>query len=187
MGWAFSFVKPCAMLGLNTSRLHMLPSPRRREWAHPLHRGRWSWTMIKDDFLLLLHPNDDDLLLRRLWKAWRRISAMNTHLQCRFCFANNEYNRQVNAYNSWKTADNVAWLSFCMPLIRSRRWRVLSIAMASQTALHRARIGVRRPCKTGLRHSKIIKIIYRAWNNSVYHCIIVKRIAYNLFKWINSV
>ena len=41
-----------------------------------------------------------------------------------------------------------------------------SVAMPSQTALHRARIGVRRPCKTGLRHSKIIKIIYRVWNNS---------------------
>ncbi len=27
-----------------------------------------------------------------LWKAWRPISTMNTHLQRRFCFANNAYN-----------------------------------------------------------------------------------------------
>ncbi len=66
--------------------------PKERERAHPLHRGRWSWTIIKDDFLLLLHPNDDDLLLHRLWKAWRRVSAMNNHPERRFCFGNHGYN-----------------------------------------------------------------------------------------------
>ena len=80
--WALSFVRPCTMVGLNTSRPHMLPSPGRRQRAHPLGK------MIEHDF----HQKDD--LLRRsiLWKAWRPISAMNTHLQRRFCFANNAYN-----------------------------------------------------------------------------------------------
>jgi hypothetical protein len=68
--WAFSFVKPCAMVGLNTSRLHhMLPSPRRRQRAHPFGRGRWSWKMIKDDFLL--QQNDDFLLLESLEADFR--------------------------------------------------------------------------------------------------------------------
>jgi hypothetical protein len=61
------------------------------ERAHPLGRGRWSWKMSKDDFLLVLQQNDDFLLLCRLWKAWRRIPAMNTHLQRRFFVANNAY------------------------------------------------------------------------------------------------
>jgi hypothetical protein len=87
-GWALSFVRPCTMVGLNTSRPHMLPSPGRRQRAHPLGRGGWSWKMIEHDF----HQNDDLLRWSSLWKAWRPISTMNTHLQRRFCFANNAYN-----------------------------------------------------------------------------------------------
>ncbi len=76
--------------GLTTSRLHMLPSQRRRRRAHPLGRGGWSWKMIEHNF----HQNDDSLHWSSLcqWKAWRPISTMNTHLQRRFCFANNAYN-----------------------------------------------------------------------------------------------
>ncbi len=59
MGWALSFVKPCAMVGLNKSRLHMLPRPKRRQRAHPVGRGRWSWKMINDDFLLVVQQKDD--------------------------------------------------------------------------------------------------------------------------------
>ncbi len=93
MDWALSIVNPCAMVGLNTSRTRMRPSRRRRQSAHPLDRGRWSWT-IKDDLLLLLQQpeNDDLLLLPRLRKSWRRISAMNTHPERRLYFWNNEYN-----------------------------------------------------------------------------------------------
>ncbi len=73
MDWALSFVQPCAMVGLNTSRTRWRLSRRRRQSAHPLDRGRWSWT-INDDLLLLLRQpeNDDLLLLRRLRKSWRR-------------------------------------------------------------------------------------------------------------------
>jgi hypothetical protein len=89
MDWALSFVQPlaCAMVGLNTSRTRMRPGRRRRQSAHPLDRGRWSWT-IKDDLLLLLQQpeNDDLLLLHRLRKSWRRISSMNTHPKRRLYF-----------------------------------------------------------------------------------------------------
>ncbi len=46
-----------------------------RQRAHPLGRGRWSWKIIKDDFLLVVQQNDDFLLLCRLWKAWRLSSG----------------------------------------------------------------------------------------------------------------
>ncbi len=69
--WALSFVRPCTMVGLNTSRPHMLPCPGRRQRAHPLGRGGWSWKIIEHDF----HQKDDPLRWSSLWKAWRQFHA----------------------------------------------------------------------------------------------------------------
>ncbi len=41
MDWELSFVQPCGLVGLNTSRTRMRPGRWRGPSAHPLDRGRW--------------------------------------------------------------------------------------------------------------------------------------------------
>ncbi len=111
---------------------------------------------------------------------------MSRFLPAEFCrdIENNEHCSEIDARNSVKTAEHVAlcqW-SFCMPSCTSRCSYVLRFTMASQNALHRSRIGVRKPSQTGRRHHKIMRIIYCFSNNSI----IEKTIAYKILAWFNS-